>query len=73
MNPDPISAVTDQELDAAISAVKGQLGMETARGDVIASMLPEHLRQPFWSRAVDRYLDAKFAELGMERPTADEC
>jgi hypothetical protein len=31
-----------------------------------APLLPEHLRQPFWERAVDRYLTAKLAELDVE-------
>ena len=34
-----------------------------------APLLPEHLRQPFWERAVDRYINARLAELdGQEKP-----
>lgn len=31
-----------------------------------AELLPEHLRQPLWERAVDRYLAAKLATPGVK-------
>lgn len=43
-----------EELERAIAAAKAQLGGTPMNGEV-APLLPEHLRQPFWNRAIDRF------------------
>jgi histidine triad (HIT) family protein len=45
-----------EELDRAIAEVKRQHGRVTMRADELAPLLPEHLQQPFWERAVDRFM-----------------
>lgn len=48
-------AELDDELARAIAEVKRQQGRSMMRADEMAPLLPEHLRQPFWERAIDRY------------------
>lgn len=51
----------DAELDAAVAPIKAA-HPGISNGDV-ADLLPEHLRAPFWRRAVERYLAAELAKL----------
>lgn len=43
------------ELEQAIAEVKRQHGRESMSNGEVAPHLPEHLRQPFWEQAIDRY------------------
>jgi hypothetical protein len=52
------------DLQAAVDAVKRDMGVTTAPADEIAKRLPPHLRRPFWAAAVDQYLDERIAEMG---------
>lgn len=49
------------EIDGLIEPIKAA-NPGISNGDV-ALHLPEHLRQPFWGRAVGRYLDAELAKV----------
>lgn len=49
------------ELEAALIPLRAAQPGITCQE--VASLLPEHLRQQLWERAVDRYLDDKLAEL----------
>lgn len=48
--------MAETELERAIAAVKQAQGRETMRADELAPLLPAHLRQPFWERAVPRFM-----------------
>ncbi len=56
--------MTDQatydEIDAILEPVKAA-NPGISNGEIV-DYLPPHLRQPFWGRAVDRYLDAALTE-----------
>lgn len=65
-------ADNDAELDEAIADIKRQLGVETTTADLIARLLPPHLRQPFWRRAVDRYLTDQLAAAEHARDAGQE-
>lgn len=56
MNDDDVLA----EIDAILVPIKAA-HPGISNGEV-AEFLPEHLRGPFWERAVDRYLDAELAK-----------
>src|SRR5574343_863656 len=63
-DPPPAPAPDDNpELTAAIAAVKRDLGVDAVMAAELAQRLPEHLRGPFWDRALDRYFGAKLGEL----------
>lgn len=56
-----IDPAVEAELETALAPIRAQrpgLSNEEA-----ADLLPEHLVQPFWERAVDRYLAAELAKL----------
>lgn len=52
---------TYAEIDAILDPIKARFPGLT-NGEV-ATYLPEHLRQPFWARAIERYLGAKLADI----------
>lgn len=61
LNPAPIPARAEAGIDAILEPVKAaNPGISNAE---IVNHLPEHLRQPFWARAVERYLAGELAEL----------
>jgi hypothetical protein len=45
-------------LEAAVAAAKLAIGPGATNGQV-AERLPEHMRQPFWQRAIQRVVDAE--------------
>jgi len=56
-------------LDCAVRKVKADLGVTTTTADLIARHLPEHLRQPFWRRAIADYLGIELARAETPEPT----
>jgi hypothetical protein len=60
----PISPHIEQELETHLVRLRAAQPGITA-GEA-APLLPEHLRQPFWARAVDRYVTAEMAKLTEE-------
>ncbi|WP_341719847.1 hypothetical protein QQG74_09175 [Micromonospora sp. FIMYZ51] len=54
----------EAEIDAILSPIKAaHPGISNGQ---IVNHLPEHLRQPFWERAVGRYLEAELAKVEPE-------
>ena len=49
------------ELDEAVAEAKRQLGQDPAPAYLIATKLPEHLREPFWEQCMDFYLKDQIA------------
>lgn len=60
----PLSPHIEQELETHLARLRADQPGITA-GEA-APLLPEHLRQPFWERAVDRYLDAELAKVDQQ-------
>ncbi len=57
-----IDPAVEAELEAALPPIRAaHPGISNAHA---APLLPDHLRQPLWERAIDRYLAAKLAEVG---------
>lgn len=56
-----IDPAVEAELEAALAPIRAA-HPGISNGDA-AELLPEHLRQPLWERAVDRYLDTELANL----------
>ncbi len=56
-----IDPATEAELEAALAPIRAaNPGISNVHA---APLLPEHLRQPLWERAVDRYLAAPSEEI----------
>lgn len=49
----------EAEIDSILDPIKAA-NPGISNGEIVG-FLPEHLRRPFWQRAVSRYLDAKEA------------
>ncbi len=55
-----IDPAVEAELEAALAPIRAaHPGISNAQA---VELIPEHLVQPFWDRAVDRYLDAELAK-----------
>ncbi|MFI1194155.1 hypothetical protein ACH4T9_12970 [Micromonospora sp. NPDC020750] len=62
----PLPVHVEEELEAHLRPIRTtQPGISVEEA---AELLPEHLRQPLWDRAADRYLAARLAELGEDTP-----
>jgi hypothetical protein len=57
----PLDPHVEDELEARLRPLRAaQPGISNTEA---AKLLPEHLRQPLWERAVDRYLRPRLDEL----------
>ncbi|MFJ8690218.1 hypothetical protein [Micromonospora wenchangensis] len=58
----PLPPHVEEDLEAHLRPIRAaHPGISNGEA---AELLPEHLRQPLWERAVGRYLAAQLAELG---------
>ncbi len=56
-----IEPASEAELEAALAPTRA--AYPGISGAAAAPMLPEHLRGPFWDRAVDHYFATELAKL----------
>lgn len=66
-----VTPEVEAEIDAILNPIKAA-NPGISNGEIFHH-LPERLRQPFWERAIDRYLQAELAKLdGQATPTTEE-
>lgn len=62
-----IDLAVDAELEAALAPIRA--AHPGISNGAAAELLPEHLRQPLWERAIGRYLETELANLNTEEST----